>query len=175
MKITKTSKIDATRAFRVFKALGNLDVMKNTANRATFAVGTTHKRRHEIMELPASLPVEVISVWKLKVTGFLKLLPIPKPLEFIIKINDATCISELASRLDLFLLIGIYNLDAKLVPDFVSSAQGGGWFGSLERVIEPDNNSLSYIVDFDNKESDTGIMEYWTYDSSLTNELALYV
>lgn len=172
MKITKTSEIDRAKAFRVFRVIGDIFLTKNDPNKVIFAVGATHKKMHEIMSLSTSLPVEVISAKTIR-AGFWWFVPLPCAIKFIIRINDSSCISELATQLDLFLLIGIYSIDAKLTSDFIITAQSNA---SLERLVESGNGSLGYAVDFDNQESETDVMEYWMiYDSSLASELALYL
>lgn len=175
MKIKKISEIEAHRAFRIFKAIGETFLTKNDPGKSIFCVGVTHKKIHEIMSLSTSFPVEVI--WAKNVRPALrflmKILPIPTPNKFIIRINDPTCLSELVEELSLFLLIGVFIFDTKLTSDFIVTAQSSYSpdCSPLEQLLESDKSSLIYIVDFDNDESETGILECWIYDSSLYNEL----
>jgi len=144
------------------------------ASKAVFAVGATHKNFDDIESLSKRLPVEVIHAKKMRFNNYLRFVPIPKPIEFTIKINNPYCISELVKELCLFLIIGIHVFEADMISDFIIAMENRRTY-SLKQLSEIGRSSLFYLVDFDNQECETGIMEYWVYDSSLTNELALYV
>jgi len=173
MKVTKEFEVTPEKAFRTLGFIGAISSVKDP-NRATFAFGCTHKSHSDIRALAKHLPlqIEILFAERVKYYWLERLLPSLVPIQFGIRIKDPSCILEVANRLDLFLLIQIHNVDAGLVNDFVAVMKKNL---SPEKILESDGSSLAYVVNFDYDGSDVYIKEYWTFDASLSNELALYV
>jgi len=153
--------------------LGEADFIRDS-KKAVFAVGSTHKEI-DFTKLSRELPIEVLYAKTMRHGAWWWwFIPLPMPIRFIMKVNDPSCIVDLVNKLNWFLLMGIYVVDTKLVSEFVAAAYSHVPLKML-RVLESDDSSLVYVVNFDNQECETGIMEYWTFDASLSKELALYV
>lgn len=163
----RISDIELNRAIHILKHFENK--FDFTSDFVIYACGNTFKGKQAITNIEKKMSEEVIinESWR---KGLFRLLPVPMPRFFLIKITNQKNILQIFHALNdyLFIEFAIFHKDIEL--DFLNNLK----FVEKTSVfdfIKSHEQHIIYGVDCDNGTSNTGIMEFTSYGNDAPTEL----
>ena len=134
-----------------------------------YARGNTFKSKKYIKSLRTVFPIDVRLVESTR-SGVWRIIPIPAPNYFVIRINDAGVLEEFYNSINDLSIINFYIFSRyfeELFLDKLTKDKNLAYIGPLEE----DRNYFVYGVDTDDQDSESGHREFVSYGSNAPKEL----
>ena len=162
---------EATRE-RFYRILKYLIKTIDENKQVVYLMGSTFKGIKEVNNLNKKFDIKIVKTKSLR-TGWLRVLPIPVAITFLIKLNNKEELPEVVRCLESHSPIEVFVFDKSLEESFLRK------FNLFDRVytrnlLSEDPEYLIYGMDFDNNESTTGSLEFIAYGDKLDNNMRWY-
>ena len=134
-----------------------------------YARGDTFKSKKYIYSLNKVFPIEILTVKSIK-RGVWRLIPIPAPNYFFIKINDVCILENFYNSINDFSIITFYIFNCKFEELFLCEITKDKNFTYINPLYE-DKKYFVYGVDTDDQDSESGFREFVSYGIDAPKEL----
>ncbi len=158
------------RSIRILQYLSNYD---NNMNACVYARGNTFKSRHGIELLSKDFPVEIKAVASARM-GIWRVIPIPAPNYFLIKINNIQLLKDFYSSINNISIITFYIFNRELESIFLEEMTKEKGLAYIEPVTR-DSRYFVYGIDTDSQDTDSGFQEYVSYGINAPKELVNFL
>ncbi len=156
---------------RVFKILESLSKSDSFLNQKLIVTGATHIKKSQFMKSCEENDARIFSQSKIKTSFILKILPVPKPIIFVISIYGRQLISFIQS-IDHFLIAKIFAVsddDYNTIMHTLCNSD----YPISEEDFGIKANFFIYGFDFDVQDPDNPVEELYSY-SLIPNDLRLF-
>jgi len=164
--------IEFSRGTRMLEYLTNS--LENKLNgKVIYIKVSTHYTKKEILDISKRLEVKplyhysmrLLSLWFMFVPGSVSR-------RFVLKVSDVNLIKQVFELYENYSLIELFYFDKKYEKEFLDDFKAKKMFYNSEKIAKQDKEYFIYGIDMDSAESETDIMEFFSYgintDKSLT-------
>lgn len=162
-----------TREVTFSKALSMLKRMQSvnmeSGDYCIYVSGDTFKSKQAIQLLAHQLPIEIKTITSSK-KGLLKMLPIPSPHYFIIKIHQLAVLAQFYQAINDISIMTFCIFNQRFESIYLTSMLKEGQATYIEPIYQ-DSRYFAYGIDTDDQKSATGFREFVSYGIDAPKEL----
>jgi len=147
------------------------DCKKCKEDKVVYYAGGFYGSKHKLLKLLSGFDVDIVRL-ALSRHGIYRFLPIPAPINYLIKIKTIETLPNLIQALEAPTAAMLYIFDKKYEKQFVDEfdfVDNDRYF--MHHIRKKDKTYLMYGIDTDNLESPTEMMEYVSYGEEVPSEL----
>ncbi|MEL6748921.1 MAG: hypothetical protein AAFO09_01350 [Pseudomonadota bacterium] len=162
-----TREITPSRAIRIIKYIQSASF--DNRDYCLYARGDTFKSRQEIQLLETKLPIEIKTIESTK-KGVWKVIPIPSPKYFVIKINKFDVLEDFYKSINDISIMTFCIFDKSIESNFLRRMAREKQATYIEPMYQ-DSSYFAYGIDTDDQESESGFREFVSYGINAPREL----
>ena len=162
--------IEATRFFRTIDRIKNYDLTSHK-NQLLYVFGHTFAPQRNLNNIDHAIQIKQFK----KQYGLLaNIIPIPSPHSFLLKLSSPKILHDTFDALDEYVFFNVVLFNNYYEKKFLENFDTRNVFAS-NRYPKKDPSYFMYGADFDHNESDTGIMEFFSYGKNAPDSLTVYL
>ena len=164
--------IEISRRDRILEYLTNS--LENKSNEKVIYIEvSTHYTKQEILDISKRLEIKPLYHYSMRsLSLWFMFVPGSVSRRFVIKISNTKLIKKVFELYDNYSLIELFYFNEKYEKEFLDDLKIKKIFYNSEKIVKQDSEYLIYGIDMDSAESETDIMEFFSYgintDKSLT-------
>ena len=166
-----TREISYSRATRIIKYLQSAEF--DNSGFCLYARGNTFKSRQEIQSLETKFPVEIKTIESTR-RGMWRIVPIPTPNYFVIKITSFDVLESFYSSINNISIMTFYVFDRNCEHIFLKNMTEEKAINYIGPLYQ-DSSYFAYGVDTDDQESESGFREFVSYGVNAPKELTSFL
>ncbi len=162
--------IEAARFFRIIEYIESYDITSQK-DQSFYVYGHTFTSRSCLKKLHHTVQIKQFKK-QYGLKGFI--IPVPSPNSFILKLSSSKVLRDTFNLLDKYIFFNVALFKSSYEKSFLKEFNiGDVWASSI--YIKQDPTYFIYGADFDHSESDTGIMEFFSYGKDAPHGLTAFL
>ena len=170
-------KFNDTTPQRIYSIIAHISnaMSVDCEDRVVYLAGGIYASEKKLRKLLSRHEVDVVKT-KSSRFGIYRFMPVPVPLDYLIRINDINVLLEIVKVLESPTAMMLYIFKKKHEKEFCNEfdfVSSDTFF--MKKIAKKDPRHLFYGIDTDNLESSTGMMEYVSCGDKLSYKMKWFL